>query len=200
MDREVDLAFPQAKDYLSRDSFKEGLMSDIKDAILDAAELRMQRGGFGGFSFREIATDVGVKSSSIHYHFPTKDDLATAVVRRWGERALANAEKASKKEADPVRVWTGLFRGTAHSKAHMCPCTVLGAAAQDLPAQVSAEVKRFFKTVQDKMIEDGLSQSDAAKLLSTITGALVLANALGDKSEYDRATSHIVPERELASP
>ena len=37
-------------------------MSDVKAAIMDAAERRMQQGGFGGFSFREIAADVGVKS------------------------------------------------------------------------------------------------------------------------------------------
>ncbi|MBV8188991.1 MAG: TetR family transcriptional regulator, partial [Alphaproteobacteria bacterium] len=34
-------------------------MSDMKTAILDAAEKRIQAGGFGGFSFREIAEDVG---------------------------------------------------------------------------------------------------------------------------------------------
>ena len=59
-------------------------MSDVKTAIMDAAERRMQRGGFGGFSFREIAADVGIKSSSVHYHFPTKEDLSAAVIRRWG--------------------------------------------------------------------------------------------------------------------
>ena len=41
-------------------------MSDVKTAIMDAAERRMQLGGFGGFSFREIAADVGIKSSSVH--------------------------------------------------------------------------------------------------------------------------------------
>jgi len=53
-------------------------MSDIKTAILNAAERRMQFGGFGGFSFREIAADVGIKSSSVHYHFPTKENRAAA--------------------------------------------------------------------------------------------------------------------------
>ena len=60
-------------------------MSDIKTAIMDAAERRMQLGGFGGFSFRELAADVGVKSSSVHYHFPTKEALAAAVIRRCAE-------------------------------------------------------------------------------------------------------------------
>jgi len=49
-------------------------MSDVKAAIMDAAERRMQQGGFGGFSFREIAADVGIKSSSVHYPLPNKED------------------------------------------------------------------------------------------------------------------------------
>ena len=49
-------------------------MNEIAAAIMDAAERRMRIGGFNGFSFREIAADVGVKSSSVHYHFPTKGD------------------------------------------------------------------------------------------------------------------------------
>jgi len=59
-------------------------MSDVNTAILDAAEARMRLGGFNGFSFR----DVGVKSSSVHYHFPTKETLAAAVIHRYTDKAI----------------------------------------------------------------------------------------------------------------
>jgi TetR/AcrR family transcriptional repressor of nem operon len=58
--------------------------------------------------------------------------------------------------------------------------TVLGAASQDLPTQVASDVKGFFKMCLDKLIAEGLAASDAARFLSTITGALLIANALGD--------------------
>src|ERR1700753_683901 len=115
-------------------------MTEMKAAIMDAAERRMQAGGFGGFSFREIATDVGIKSSSVHYHFPTKEDLAAAVIRRWGERVFTKIDARVKDDPDPIRVWTKTCRGTAVSDAHMCPCTVLGASSHDLPEQVALEV------------------------------------------------------------
>jgi TetR/AcrR family transcriptional repressor of nem operon len=173
-------------------------MSDVKAAIMDAAERRMQQGGFGGFSFREIAADVGIKSSSVHYHFPTKDDLAAAVIRRWAEYTSQLIDKELEKDQDPVRVWTKAFRGTAFSEAHMCPCTVLGAASQDLPERVAKEVRGFFKMCQDKLVEAGLSPSKAAEVLATMTGALVIANALGDTAEYDRATRDLLRHRAAA--
>jgi len=174
-------------------------MNDVKTAIVDAAERRMQLGGFRGFSFREIAADVGIKSSSVHYHFPTKEDLAAAVIRRWGEETSKFVDEALQKDPDPVRVWTKAFRGTALSEGRMCPCTVLGAASQDLPPQVAKEVKAFFQMCLDKLVAEGVAPSAAAELLSTITGALVVANALGDPTAYDRAIADLLRQRKPAS-
>jgi TetR/AcrR family transcriptional repressor of nem operon len=170
-------------------------MSDIKTAIMDAAERRIQRGGFGGFSFRDIAADVGIKSSSVHYHFPTKDDLAASVVRRWSDSAARTIDLALEHDPDPSRVFRDIFGGTAHSPERMCPCTVLGAALQDLPAQAAAAVKSFFQMCEHKMMSHGLAKSEASKVLATLLGAIILATAFGDASEYDRATSDLAGQR-----
>ncbi len=166
---------------------------------MNAAERRMRSGGFGGFSFREIAADVGIKSSSVHYHFPTKENLAAAVIRRWTEETAKHIDKELKKDPDPVRVWTRAFRGTAVSRGRMCPCTVLGAASQDLPPEVAREVKGFFKMCLDRLVAEGVSASNAAEFLSTITGALVVANALGDSAAYDRATADLLLRRDAVT-
>jgi len=163
-------------------------MGDVATAIMDAAERRMRIGGFNGFSFREIAADVGVKSSSVHYHFPTKEKLAAAVIHRYTDEVADIIDQKLATDPDPVKVWTRAFRGTLHSDERMCPCAVLGAGALDLPPELAAEVKRFFKMCLDKHVAGGLSANSAAELLATITGAMVVANALNDIGIYDRAT------------
>jgi TetR/AcrR family transcriptional repressor of nem operon len=57
-----------------------------------------------------------------------------------------------------------------------------------LPAEAAEEVERFFNMCLDKLVDARLSKNAAAELLSTITGALVVANALSVASVYDRAT------------
>ena len=173
-------------------------MSDVAAAIMDAAERRMRRGGFNGFSFREIATDVGVKSSSVHYHFPTKEDLAAAVIKRYTTETGDLIEQELEKDPNPVKVWVKAFRGTLHSEDRMCPAAVLGASSIDLPVEVSAEVKKFFKMCHDKLVEEGLSSDEASQLLATITGALVVANAVNDFAVYDRATREFTRARKPA--
>jgi TetR/AcrR family transcriptional repressor of nem operon len=171
-------------------------MSDAAVAIMDAAERRIRLGGFNGFSFREIAADVGIKSSSVHYHFPTKENLAAAVIHRYTDEVAEFIEQELAEDSDPVRVWTRAFRGTLHSAERMCPCTVLGAASLDLPQEVAVEVKRFFQMCLDKLMARGLPSNTAAELLSTITGAMVVANALGDMTAYDRATRDLIRLRD----
>jgi TetR/AcrR family transcriptional repressor of nem operon len=173
-------------------------MNEVAIAIIDAAERRMRIGGFNGFSFREIAADVGVKSASVHYHFPTKEKLAAAVVRRYTDEVAKIIDRELATDPDnPVSVWTRAFRGTLHSDERMCPCAVLGAGSLDLPPEVAAEVMRFFRMCLDKLVAEGLSANSAAQLLATITGAMVVANALNDTAEYDRATSELTREQEL---
>jgi TetR/AcrR family transcriptional regulator, transcriptional repressor for nem operon len=171
-------------------------MSDMATAIIDSAERRIRIGGFNGFSFREIAADVGVKSSSVHYHFPTKEKLAAATIRRYTACVAKLIDERSAGGDEPIKVWTRAFRTTVRAENHMCPAAILAASAMNLPAEVAVEVKAFFKMCIDRLVDAGMAKNAATEFLSTITGALIIANALGDPAAYDRATKDLA--RKLA--
>ena len=173
-------------------------MSDVNTAILDAAEARMRLGGFNGFSFRDIAADVGIKSSSVHYHFPTKEILAAAVLHRYTGKAIESVNQQLKAGLNPVAAWIKMFRGTLHTLL-MCPALTVGAGCQDLPPEVAGEIRRFFSTCLTEMGEVGLSPTDAARLLATISGASLIANAIGDLDVFDQATHEMVQKAELTA-
>jgi TetR/AcrR family transcriptional regulator, transcriptional repressor for nem operon len=164
-------------------------MSDITKAIMDAAEKRIRSGGFGGFSFRDIAADVGIKSSSVHYHFPTKETLAAAVIHRYTDAVSDFLDQELAADPDPAKVWTRTFRGNLLAPGSMCPALVMGSGSSDLPPEVLKEVQRFYRMHLDKLEKHGLSPKEAAEFLSSISGALSLAYALGDIDFYDRATT-----------
>ncbi|MGF6757479.1 TetR/AcrR family transcriptional regulator [Paraburkholderia sp. GAS42] len=175
-------------------------MNDVAVAIMDAAERRMRIGGFNGFSFREIAADVGIKSSSVHYHFRTKEKLGAAVIRRYTDHVAKVIDQQLETNPDPVQVWIEVFKGTLISEDRMCPATVLGAASLGLPGEVATEVKRYFRMAIDKLVGERLSEKRATQFLSTIVGALVVANSLGDPTVYDRATEDLLGRREARVP
>ena len=49
-------------------------LNDTAHKILDVAEHFTQSLGFNAFSYKDIQENVGIKTSSIHYYFPTKTD------------------------------------------------------------------------------------------------------------------------------
>ena len=53
------------------------------DEILEVGQEFIQTVGYDGFSYRDIADRVGIKSASVHYYFPSKSDLALAVARQY---------------------------------------------------------------------------------------------------------------------
>jgi AcrR family transcriptional regulator len=51
-----------------------------RQALIHAAFLRIAEKGFEGLRLRDVAAEVGIDHSTIHYYFATKQDLLTAVV------------------------------------------------------------------------------------------------------------------------
>ena len=49
------------------------------DRLLDVAQNMVQTNGFNAFSYGGLSRTVGIKTSSIHYHFPNKEDLGEAL-------------------------------------------------------------------------------------------------------------------------
>src|ERR1700690_1820272 len=52
-------------------------------AILDAAERLAQTRGYNGFSYADVAAQIGVTKASLHYHFPSKAELGRALIERY---------------------------------------------------------------------------------------------------------------------
>lgn len=164
-------------------------MSETTEAIMDAAEVRIRAGGYTGFSFRDLAADVGVKSASVHYHFPTKETLAAAVARRYKERFLAAVEQDIAAGHNVVAAWTAGFRRALHGDEGMCLCGTLGAAAGALPAEVLAEARAFFEAGLAQMIAQGVTPQKAAEVLATLEGAMLLATVMQRPAAFDEATA-----------
>ena len=105
-------------------------MTDRREAILAAARATAQAHGYGGLNFRDLATEVGIKSASIHYHFPSKADLGAAVARRYWEDSKARLDSLWADAEDPAAClarYPDLFRTALENGNRMCLCGFMAA-------------------------------------------------------------------------
>ncbi|MES0812818.1 TetR/AcrR family transcriptional regulator [Roseibium sp. SCPC15] len=136
--------------------------AETETKILDLAERLIRQNGYNGFSFREIASGVGVKSSSVHYYFPTKADLGAKVARRYADRfleALGDPEDSPTRAQDLLTRLHDEFAKALGQDGQMCLCGVLAAEATGLPASVAEEAKGFFDRAEN-WLRISLSQTD----------------------------------------
>lgn len=166
-------------------------MSDTVEAIMDATERRIREAGYSGFSFREIAADVGVKSASVYYHFPTKSALAAAVARRYNQRVVEAADAGVAAGQNVVQAWRTVFRNALDDGGKMCLCGSLGATIPDLSPDVAHEVRQFFQAGIASLVAGGLTEQRATQVLATLEGAILMASAQGDPALFDRATDSL---------
>ena len=170
-------------------------MSEKRIEIMDAAERRIRTAGYNGFSFRDIASDVGVKSSSIHYYFPAKEDLGVAVARRYRERFFESLRNLSGSPEARLR---SAYGNAIAKDGQMCLCGVLGTASASLPAQVALEAKHFFHGALEFLLSDSKLTSRkgdwALQILALLEGAMMLSLALGDAEAFRKATRSLPPK------
>ncbi len=170
--------------------------------LLNAAEKRMRRGGYNAVSFRDLAQDTGIKSSSVHYHFPKKEDLANALIQRYAERffdALTQVSAKSKTPQGKLNAFTKVYRSALVEDDALCLCGLLGAEIAGLPEPVANGVQAFFqaniKWVSDALPEN-MSASTRHKAASTVVaahqGGMMLATSLDDVKLFDAIASTAV--------
>lgn len=155
--------------------------------ILDAAEIRMRRGGFDAVSYRDLAADVGIKGSSVHYHFPKKADLGRAVVDRYTDRmleALGAPDDPQEDVNSRICRLCNAYRDALLKDGAPCLCCVLGSETLDLPSPVAEAVNRFFTRMSHwttialgKKVETH-SSAMARHIIGALQGTMILVLAM----------------------
>ncbi|GGX17326.1 TetR family transcriptional regulator [Pigmentiphaga litoralis] len=170
---------------------------NAKEAILAAATRTAQAHGYAGLNFRELGAEVGIKSASIHYHFPTKADLGAAVARRYWEDTSAALEAIADGTGDPVaslRRYPEIFRQSLERDNRMCLCSFMAAEYDDLPEAVQAEVQTFTDVnvawlakmlLAAKAVHADGAEARARAIFAAVAGAQLIARSRADISLFD---------------
>ncbi|MBO9559349.1 MAG: TetR/AcrR family transcriptional regulator [Caulobacter sp.] len=164
--------------------------TDTRETIMAVAKAMVQARGYNALSFREIAKDIGIKSASIHYHFPTKAELGAALAKRYTEDALEGLEQLLAADLDlPAKFdrYVSVFRAALLNDNRMCLYGIMAAEYGDLPPEVRTQVDAFSAANADWLSR--LLESDEARALAifaAIEGAQLVARGRGDIAVFDQ--------------
>ena len=170
------------------------MQTETAQRILKVAEALMIERGYSAFSYADIAAAVEIKKPSIHHHFPTKADLAAAVLKAHREKAIEATEHLDSQIEHPwkrlhtyVEYWNGCIRG---GTVPFCVAALMGAELPSLPEEVQAEVHLYFKALGEwleRTLKAGVkagviklqdsAATEAQTLMAIVHGAMLSARA-----------------------
>jgi TetR/AcrR family transcriptional repressor of nem operon len=175
--------------------------------ILDVAERLVQSRGFNGFSYADVAAELGVTKASLHYHFPGKAELGEALIRRYASRfidALQQIDAETAGVQEKLAAYANLYADVLKDQ-RMCLCGMMAADYATLPPAMRTEVVRFFDDNEawlERVLEqgseegvlryEGSARDEAQLIIGTLEGAMLVARPYGDSSRFTVAAERLL--------
>lgn len=163
--------------------------------ILDTAQALIQTVGLNAMSYADISEAVGIRKASIHYYFPTKENLLVALLERYRleflrlvDNILASTDSAEVK----LRRYCELFETTLSSgeQDKACLCGMLGAEVKTLNSPLSEQIAQFYQDNELRLTQllneglatgvfkfSGTTEAMAQLIFSLLEGELLIARA-----------------------
>jgi TetR/AcrR family transcriptional repressor of nem operon len=183
--------------------------TDTRSAILDSAERLVQSRGFNGFSYADVAAELGITKAALHYHFPGKAELGQALIVRYATRfcdSLTMIDSGTASAALRLRAYADIYLEVFRDN-RMCLCGMLAAEYQTLPEPMRQAVVGFFddnhawltrllNTGRDDgtVAFAGTADQVARMVLSALEGAMLVARPYGDIRRFEAVADRLIAE------
>jgi AcrR family transcriptional regulator len=182
-------------------------MSDTRTKILELADGLFRSRGYTGFSYRDIAMQLGVKTAAIHYHFPGQADLGIAVIDRFRDLLKRRTGRFMGEGGDALIQLEAYFRFNQRQCADacvtICPLGSVATAYETMPDAMRERAALLLKETLawlQRVLEVGREQgvfhfagdprSRAVAVMATLQGALQLAR-VSERAVLDTAIAQI---------
>ena len=134
-----------------------------RDQLLDCAQKLIREHGCNGFSYRDLAERVGVKTSSIHYYFPSKDDLLLEAIQAYSTRIQARLRAIDESLPADVKLdcFVAYLEHALDGGEKLCMGGMLAAGLASLSDRVAQAIQAFFRANEAwlaKVLAEGAEQ------------------------------------------
>jgi TetR/AcrR family transcriptional repressor of nem operon len=167
---------------------------DTGEEILNAAEELLQRRGYNAFSYHHIAVQLGVRNAAIHYHFPAKEDLGVALVKRYQDRFRSWVREIEKLDSAwaQLQAYFQTYIDFLEADCKCCPGGVLGTEFHAIPEAMREQARTLCGEIYDWMVRTleagrasgsltygGRAEDKAVEIGAALQGGLQIARLAG---------------------
>lgn len=183
-------------------------LSDTARKIADTFQSMVMQRGFNAVSYGDIAKELGIRTASIHYHFPTKAELGATVLIRYRDNFKSVWEDINADDPESyVRAYESFMapiRPVRDMEGVSCLFGVLGATQKTLCPNIQEILAEFFVEQEiwlAKVFEggreknvfhfQGTATSFAKLYASAIQGAMLIKKSTNSPEHFDAVVEQL---------
>lgn len=122
---------------------------------MELGENLMRTRGYNAFSYQDISSELGIKNAAIHYYFPSKENLGTAIVKNnmlRFEGMVDNMRRRNFNEWQQMVTFLKIYvkSGREHK---LCIIGSLGPEYNTLNESMRQELKNMSQFIMDWLTE-----------------------------------------------
>lgn len=181
---------------------------DTKAELTQLALEMIQTRGYHAFSYQDLANRLKIRKASIHYHFPTKEDLGISLLESSLRRIKTWQEKVAGQDLSPLtrlEAYFDYFATISANGTKICPCGALASEWAALPKNLQEAVTRLLATHREwlkKTLEEGrkcgviakigTAEEQAQFVFASVQGALQTSRAQGNPAYFRAVTRQLL--------
>jgi len=173
--------------------------STTREEILSVARNLIQTRSYLGFSFQDVADQVGIRKPSLYHHFPTKEALGVEVLHEATHAFRIWAAATSPTPGRKLSAYFDLYRWGLRAGLAMCPAGALAPGWDCIEPKLQGAVR----SLRDEQVQwlSGVFSADprnrrrarelAAFVFAACQGALLSARMTGAVEDFDAVIAQV---------
>lgn len=161
-------------------------MSETRKQLKCIAIDQIQQGNLAAASFRELGKAAGIKSSSVHYHFQSRERLLTELLQDYDLKFFTELDAATANTHRPRLRLSALVEvfEQYHNQRQQCMSLAYAASPHELSDANLQAVQTFIERMES-WVEDALAKASLLPVPKDQLASVIVA-ALGGALLFDR--------------
>lgn len=115
-----------------------------KEKIVELGRDYIQKIGYHSFNYKQIATYLDIKNAAVHHYFPSKDDLAVAVIEKDRQEFIVKTQKLAKESGtEKLEFLISTYLHFYYDNRKLCLIGTFCSVYQDLSPKIQLSINQY---------------------------------------------------------
>ena len=135
-----------------------------KEKIVELGRDYIQKIGYHSFNYKQIATYLDIKNAAIHHYFPSKDDLAVAVIEKDRQEFITKTQRLTKDSGtEKLEFLINTYLHFYQDDRKLCLIGTFCSIYEDLSPKIQLSVNQYLDLLNSwlsEVLQQGLNSGE----------------------------------------